>query len=244
MWLKPKLLLLIAFILLGVGVLSCDRPDVATPTPPTVTPSPTPLNPRALLEKSGKIMESLESFHFLIEHRSGGTPLMPGLLITDAEGDVVKPDRLTAEFGGQFGTLYIQSSFIALGDVSYMTNPLTGQWETIPAEVSPLGFFSPRRGISAIMTQVSGVSIVSSDERSYRLAGKLPPQALSSLVGETISDTSAAAMVSVELTIDADEFHLLEAVLDGRVTASEPDGTVRVIALSQFNEPFDIEPPF
>ena len=243
MWLKPKPLLLIACILLGVGVLSCGGPDVPTSTPPTVTPSPTPINPQALLEKSGKTMESLESFHFLIEHTSGGTPLLPGLLITSAEGGIVNPDRLTVDFGGQFGSLYIKSSFIALGDANYMTNPLTGQWETVPAEASPLGFFSPQRGISAIMTQVSGVSIVSSDEHSHRLTGKLPPQALSSLVGTTISDTSAAALVLVELTIDAEDFYLLEAVLDGRVTADEPDGTVRVIAFSQFNEPIDIESP-
>lgn len=205
----------------------------------TPTPSPTPVNPQALLEQSGQAMESLDSFHFLLEHRSGGTPFLPGLLITDAEGDVVNPDKLSAEFGGAFGTVYVKSSLVTLGEASYMTNPLSGKWETVPTEVSPLGFFDPQQGISAIMSQVVQLSLISSDEDAYGLKGELPAEALASLFGATVKGVS----ILVELTIDADSLYLLEAVLDGRVTAGEPDGTVRVITLSHFNEPITIEPP-
>ena len=89
------------------------------------------------------------------------------------------------------------------------------------------------------MSQVAQVSLISRDKDAYRLEGELPAEALASLLGVTVKGVS----ISVELTIDADSLYLLEAVLDGRVTAGEPDGTVRVIILSRFNETFAIEPP-
>lgn len=245
---RLKLFLMSTVIAVVISSLSCGGTETKSPEPDatttqvtssTPTPSPTPINPQALLERSGDVMESLDSFHFLLEHKSGGTPLLPGLLITEADGDVVKPDKLSVDFGGAFGTIYVKSSLVTLGEASYMTNPLTGKWENVPTEVSPLGFFNPQRGISAIMSQVVQVRLISSDEDAYRLEGELPAEALASLLGATVKGVS----ISVELTIDADSLYLLEAILDGRVTAGEPDGTVRVITLSRFNEPFVIEPP-
>ena len=248
MCLRPKLFLMSTVIAVVVSSFSCGASEtkpseldtaITQAASSTPTPSPTPINPQALLEQSGDVMEALDSFHFQLEHKSGGTPFLSGLLITDAEGDVVNPDKLSAEFGGAFGTVYVKSSLVTLGKDSYMTNPLSGKWESVPTEISPLGFFNPQRGISAIMSQVTRLSLISSDKDIYRLKGELPAEALASLFGVTVKGGS----ISVELTIDADSLYLLEAVLDGRVTAGEPDGTVRVIFLSRFNETFTIEPP-
>jgi hypothetical protein len=49
--------------------------------------------------------------------------------------------------------------------------------------------------------------------------------------------------VDAVLTIDASTFFLTKAVLSGRVTATEPDGVVRTITLSEFNEPLRIVAP-
>lgn len=248
MYLKSKLFLISLVVVVMIGSFSCGdsetkpaEPDASTTQVPTSTPtpSPTPINPQVLLDQSGQAMESLDSFHFLLEHRSGGTPLLPGLLIESAEGDIVNPDQLSIDFSGAFGTVFIESSVVTLGDASYMTNPLTGKWATIPTEESPLGFFDPQRGVSEIMSQVANASLISSDKAAYRIEGELPAEALANILGTTLKGVS----ISVELTIDADTLYLLEAVLDGRVTEGEPDGTVRVITLSRFNEPIVIEPP-
>lgn len=184
-------------------------------------------------------MESLDSFHFELTHRSGSTPMLPNLSVREAAGDVVKPDRLSVSFSGTFGNFAVKSSVIAIGDSSYMTNPLTGRWEGIANEVSPLGFFNPREGIAAIMSQVTQVSLVSADAEALRLRGALPAEALAPLLGATVKGTT----IAVELKLDARRLYLLEAVLDGRVTALEPDGVVRLITLSRFNQPIAIEPP-
>ena len=226
-----------------IGAISCGN-STSTPDPtPVGVPVPTapPVDPRALLDASGRVMEYLESFHFHLDHRSGNTPLSGNfnLVVDEAEGEVVKPDRISAEFSGSFGGFAINSGLITLGELSFMTNPLTDKWEIVPPEVSPLGFFDPRRGIAAIMSQVDQLSVVPGSDEVYRVTGKLPAGALRSLLGSALRD----ATVDVVLTLDAEALHLLEAVIDGRVTPVEEDGVVRVITLSRFNEPFAIEPP-
>ena len=241
--LEPKPLVAAAIAAGILAVMSCSSStDTPGPTPTGVLPpipTATPVNPRALLDASGRVMEGLDSFYFRLTHRSGATPLAGNLVIDEAEGAVVKPDRISAEFSGSFGGFAINSGLITLGDLSFMTNPLTRKWESVPPEVSPLGFFDPRRGIAAIMSRIVDPTILPGGDGVYRVAGRLPAEALRPLLGSALRD----ATVDVVLTLDAEALYLLEAVIDGRVTPAEEDGVVRVITLSRFNEPFAIEPP-
>ena len=250
MSLPVKPLATFAILLLVVAAASCSRsgpastPELSDPsltvTPvASPTPAPTPVNPRALLRESGAIMEALRSFHFRLDHRRGGTPLLPGLLIQEAEGDVISPDQISTDFSGSFGGFAVKSSLITIGDKSYMTNPLSGQWEDVPTDVSPLGFFNPRQGIASMMSQVESPTLLPGGRDTIRVQGRMPAEALAPLLGATVKGTT----VAVELAIDANELYLLEAVFDGRVTPTEIDGVIRVIRLSRFNEPITIEPP-
>lgn len=245
MHLHGKLLAATALVALALGVVACSSPkSVATPVPPTATPTPppptpTPVNPQAVLQRSGAVMEGLDSFQFHLSHKSGGIPLLPGLLIQEAKGRVIRPDKISVEFSGTLGGFAVKSNLIALGGDTYLTNPLTGRWESTPTGVSPLGFFNPSRGIAAMMIQFHGPSLVPSSGGTLRLSGKLPAEALAPLVGATVKDGA----ISVELAVDARDFYLLEAILEGRVVPGEPETTVRVITLSEFNAAFTIEPP-
>ena len=211
----PKLIVLFTSLALVMAAHACGTNELdatRTPLPSSLTPTPTPINLQALLQESGRVMEDLRSFHFELHHRSGNTPLMANLVVDDLEGDVVNPDKLAVEFSGSAGLFFIKSGLIALGDVNYLFNPLTENWEEMPAEVSPLGFFDPSRGVAAMMSQVYEVSLLPGSIDVYRLTGTLPAEALAPLVGTTVKGTT----VGVELTIDAGSLHLLEAVFDRR----------------------------
>ena len=218
----------IAAVVIGAGACSSSGAPL--------TPTPTPIDPEALLLASGRLMKGLETFHFRLSHESGATALLPNLLVDEVEGDVMKPNRISVRFTGTLGSLAFRADLITVGDASYMTNPLTGQWGPAPGEVSPLGFFSE---IDSMMAQVDQVRLVSSDGRVHRLSGRIPAEALAPLVGETVKEAS----VAVEFEIDAGSSHLVKATFEGRVTPAESDGTVRVITLSRFGEPVTIEPP-
>ena len=241
---RTRVFILVAAAAFLVGSHACGGSGPAqsrTALPATATPTltPTPIDPQLLLRLSGGVMEGLRSFHFRLTHRSGATPLLPNLAVDEVEGDVVKPDKISVEFSGSFAGFFVKSGLVTLGDFSYMTNPLTGKWEGVPADVSPLGFFDPRRGISAMMLQISEASLLPGDLDVHRIRGTLPAEALAPLLGTTVRGST----VDVEIAIDKSELYLIEAVFDGRVTPTESDGVVRVITLSRFDEPISIEAP-
>jgi hypothetical protein len=230
-------------------ILSCGSPDdvaavaAETPSPtPTPTPTPPPLDAEATLERSGQVMGQLRSFRFTLRHEGGGTELMPGMLIEEAGGSVMNPDRVSVSFNGTFGKGYaIRVSLVTLGEASYMTNPLTGAWQALETGVSPLGFFDPTRGISAMMLQLGEARLLEDGSQAgrYRIAGELPAEALAPLLGVTL----AGVTVRVELVIDSTHFYLLSARVVGRVTDADPEDIVRVVTVSAFDEPLVIEAP-
>ncbi len=240
---RSSLLLAITVVLV---VAACGGNDSApTPTPgpsPVPTPTPVPLDPEEILQRSGQAMQSLSTFNFRLYHDVGSLELIPGLFVNKATGKVVNPDRLSVEFSGSFGEGFaIKSQVVTVGSLTYMTNPLTGKWEASDASVSPLGFFSPTRGISEMMAQIQNVSLLDTkpSDKMYRLSGNLPTTALAPLLGPTLTDRN----VEVELTIEAVSDQLLEARFTGAVTPTDVEGAERVIVLSFFNEDISVEAP-
>lgn len=208
--------------------------DTAAPEP-----TPTPVNPAALLAESGDAMNALQSFRFRLAHNKDGTPLADGLAVSDAEGAVVSPDRISLEFSGTFGTFGVRSSIISIGADSYMTNPLNGNWESAASGVSPLAFFDPQNGIGAMMRSVENPAVVSTSEDAIVVEGDLAVSVLAPILGGAATEGD----VRVELTIAADSLHLEKAVITGRVTAAEADGLIRTITLWDFNAPIPIDAP-
>lgn len=216
------------------AVFACNRAPEPTPMP-----SPTPVNPRELFERSGKVMANLDTFRFRLEHEGDGTPLAKNLVLIRAEGTVVRPDKISIEFSAITSGFVFKSNLISLGNESYMTNPLNGEWGIVPQEVSSLRLFDPQAGFAAIMSQVTEARLVSRNDATYKLQGKLQAEALAPLFGAVLEGST----VSIEAVIDAERLYLLKATLTGVITPDEPEGVVRVIRISEFNEPVSIEPP-
>lgn len=225
------LIALAAALFALIALAACDT---AAPEP-----TPTPVNPAALLAESGDAMNALQSFRFRLAHNKDGTPLADGLAVSDAEGAVVSPDRISLEFSGTFGTFGVRSSVISIGADSYMTNPLNGNWESAASGVSPLAFFEPQSGIGAMMRSVENPTVVSASEDAVVLEGDLAVSVLAPILGGAATEGN----VRVELTIAAESRHLEKAVITGRVTDSEADGLIRTITLWDFNAPIAIDAP-
>ena len=245
---RNTLLSLSALLSVLAAIAGCaDSPESPTiPTAPplpthTPVPTPTPVNIEDILRRSGDATSQLRTFHFRLEHNDGGsTPFTDTLDIIEAEGDVVSPGSVSINFSGRFSNVFaMRASLITIGSESYMTNPLSGIWENVPAEVSPLGFFDPQQGIGAIMTGIRNPTLASKEGDEFRIDGNLDVQALRPLLGEAAQD----GIVRVEVTLHKDTLHLKKAVIEGRATTDEPDGVIRTIILSQYNESVSITAP-
>ena len=211
-----------------------SEPEVEA-QPSTPVPTPTPIDPAVLLQRMGAAMEDISSFAFLLDHESGGTVLMSNLVMTEITGQVTRPDRLSIEFKGRLGNIVIRGQLVTVDEATYMTNPLTDEWEEIPPDISPVRFFNEFADMVSQVTP-SGATL---DGDLFRVKGRLPTEAMEPLVGSTIKGET----VGIELAASASDAHIVEVTFDGAVTEAEEAGTVRRITLSRFNESFSIELP-
>jgi lipoprotein LprG len=240
-----RMVLTTTLLLMALLLVTCSRPTPSAPTPTATavpTPTPTPVTPQGALAQSGEVMASLTSFHFRMVHEIGSTEMLPGLKVDDVFGDVQTPDRLFAEFRGLFGSFTIKAQIIAIGNDNYMTNPLSGTWEKVDTQVTPIGFFNPRQGIASMMGQITEAEFldpITTGSNTLVIGGVLQAQALRPLLGNTLT----TELVKVELHIERTSLRLLKAVFDGAVTPTDQADTLRVVTLTRFNEPVTIEPP-
>ena len=152
MLLGPKAVALFAIGTLLLVTTGCGRSDSEDPTPTTVAPAPsiaapptpTPINPVAALRRSGEVMKGLEAFHFRLHHEKGGLELLPGTLIREVEGDVVKPDGLSVSFSGSVGNgVRHQSQPYSTGRRGVHDRPLKRQMDGRADRRQRPGFLRP-----------------------------------------------------------------------------------------------------
>ena len=210
-----------------------------TPTPaPTPTPTPTPLTEADVLQRAGAVMSGVKTFDFALTHEMGTSEFLPGLAVEEVTGQLEIPDKLSVEFSGLFGDIPIQVKLIKIGDLHYITNPLTGVWEEVPAANSPVAFFRPEEGIAAVMASIAA-TFDGPEGDVYSLSGTLPASAFAALVGDTLED----AVVDVTIEIQADSFQLTKIRFAGQVSPLDDPSVVRVVELSRFGESVSIEAP-
>lgn len=227
-------------LLLSIAIAAC------APAEPTTTPTPSPTPPpnaETILAASGESMAALDSFRFGLSHENGGTPLAIGLVVTDMEGDVVKPDGLRVSLGATFSGFFVEIELVALDGVTYMTDPVTQAWEIQEAGVNPLAFFDPATGIDSIMSDLAEPSLLGQETldgvTTHRISGKLPSDSLVPLLSTVAPDLT----VDTEVWIGVDDSYLLQVVFRGVAVAGDADDIVRTIVLSNFNQASAIEAP-
>lgn len=201
---------------------------------------PEEVDPAQLLEEAAARTEQLESFHFLLEHERGTTQIVRGLQMVRAEGDVAGPDELQLAVDAAFGSLNVRVDIIVLGEQSWITNPLTGRWES--EQISLEQIFDPATGVTALMRAVAdprleGTEAVDGVE-SHRVAATVDSGDVR-LFGQPAPGQSlqATAWIGVEDRL----VRRIEVV--GPLAAGEPADLVRRLTLSNFDADVEIEPP-
>ena len=216
------------------------------PAEPTATPTPSPTPPPSapsILAASGERMAAVDSFRFSLTHENGGTPVASGLVLSDVEGDVVKPDGLSLSLGATFSGFFVAVELVALDGVTYMTNPVTQVWEVQDAGLNPLALFDPATGIDSIMRDLAEPALEGRDTidgaDTHRITGRLPSESLLPL----LSTVAPGLTVDSEVWIGVDDSYLRRVVFRGPVVEGDGDNVVRIIELSNFNAAVEIEAP-
>jgi len=225
----------------GVLVLSACGPaqvDVATPLP---TPTAA-----ALLEMASKRLAETPAVHFALAVQ-GETfvDTASSIRLLGAEGDLRRPDRVRTTFQAEILGRAISLQLITIGDRSWTTNVLTGEWGEAPLEFAyrPDVLFSTQDGIGPVMGRVQDVTRLADEQTAGRTTYHLRSTVDQEVVGPLTYYTITGSPVTVDLWIDQETHDLLRAQLSEPPGAERPNPAVWTLDLSHHGEEVTIDPP-
>ena len=206
-------------------------------------PSQDTLSPSQVVSLSSDALSDISTFRFSLSHNGGSTVLTNGIQVLDVSGTAATPNsyRITADT--LVSGFFVNSQIVVIGNDSYMTHPITQDWQQLTTGANPFSAFDPVKMVRNILNQVSNTVLTSSNlipAHTYGVDGQLPAQALATLTGG-VDET--APPLKVRLIVDRTSMAPIEARVTGRTTVTESDNLVRTVRLSEFNSDVVIEPP-
>lgn len=233
---------------LGAAALLCTMLTVAvackSDTKTKGAGTPARPDPAVLLEQSAARMEQVKSFHFVLEHEKGASPIVLGLLMNRAEGDVLRPDRLRADVDASFSGVKLKLQLVSIGDTAKITNPFNpAQWQDLPTGTKINDVFDPAAGTTAALRSVKNPQITGEEQiggvKVWKVEGDVDAAAVSALV--TIAESGYTARGTAWIGQQSHEVYRIR--LDGALGSQDTPGVIRRLELSRYDENIAITPP-
>lgn len=221
------------FVALALLLLSCGRP-----APP----------PAEIAARAGQAMAQVQSFHFAITVEGGPAYIDPesSLSLRSMEGDLVRPDRVQARLKvGAAGLAVIELRFIGIGQDQFLTRPITGQWQPLPAGwgFDPTILFDPEQGIEAVLKRAQWQAQVGEERvgkaRCYHLHGSAQGKDMAPITAWTI----VAEQVEVEAWVGKGDSLLYQLRITEPPQEEGGHPIIWLLAFSAFDQPVTIERP-
>ncbi|WP_420452131.1 LppX_LprAFG lipoprotein [Ilumatobacter sp.] len=225
---------------LAVAACSGDEGEAEEPTEPTI-----PADAEQIVAASAQAMGDTTSVRFRLER--GGAPVFidpaEAVSLSTAAGEFTVPRSaralLEVEVAGDLAT---ELGAVAIDDEVWLSNPITGRFETLPPgyDIDPSLFFDPEDGWRPLMESLDDVELVGSEERGggqrYHVTGTAP--------AEQVETITARLVRGQEVEMDFWIQPVTGEVRSAEFTTQVPDGAVTwVLELSGYGEEFDIGPP-
>ena len=234
---QPAGALLFAMLLTAM-LAACSQQPTTTPMP-----SPTPVDPKVELRRTVERLLALESVSFVLEQTVGTTTLSPGIEMNRAYGTVIVPGKFDVTVEAEVANLYVELGMASIDGVSYMTNPITGQWAVVPAESIPINLLTIGSTLAGIVEAVRSPELLAKtalDEVDvYHIRGSI----LSEDLLELVPGADDGYPVMLEMWMEQQTGTLRKATITGQVTDEDVPDALRVLTLDEINQPATIEPP-
>lgn len=233
-------------IVLAVLAAACSGGSESTTTTTTAAPVVTiPPDVDSILTASAQAMGEIDSVHFTIG-RAGALVAIDeaGTLVFDfAEGRYGPPGGADALVTIDVSDIKIRVGAIAIDGATYLTNPITGRWETVPDayQFDPAALFDPDVGWRPLLASgYSDVTLISTEDRegiaTYHLKGTAQEDRVESITAGLVSNQD----VELELWIDIVTGHVREVAF----TAISSNGqSFWTLTFSDYGADITIEPP-
>lgn len=225
---------------LGIAVAilaaSCGGSEPATTLPP---------EPGPVLEAAAQEMGTIDYVTFRIER--GGAPVyidpLETLNFKLAEGQFAAPSSADAVVTLEVGNLNAQIGAIAIAGQTWLTNPITGEWEEAPEGYAfdPATLFDPDLGWRPLLAEgLSDVEWIGEEEHNGEPRYHIRAAADEDRVALILAGLIKKQPVDLDMWIDPETGYVREAELS---TVYEGQTSDWFIEFSKFGEPVEITPP-
>ncbi len=201
-------------------------------------------DPNDVVTASAAAMAGVTSVQFQLERT--GAPIFidqfEAIALDELIGQFQVPNRAQAQLTVTVeGNLATKLGAVALGDEVWISNPVTGDFETLPAgyDIDPSRFFDPEGGWQPLLDGLFDVELVGIDDRGgdrYRIRATAPAAEVRNITVGLVRDQD----VPVELWIHPTSSLVTRAEFTTVIDGAESRW---VLELDRFGDAFTIRPP-
>ena len=190
-------------------------------------------------------MGSIDFVRFKIERSGAPVYIDPldTLNFSTAEGQFAAPSSANAVVTLAVGNINAQIGAIAIDGTTWLTNPITGEWENAPEgyEFDPATLFDPELGwrplLSSGLSEVEWIGeVTKNNEPRYHIRA----QAEEDRVAVILAGLIRKQPVELDMWIEPATGYVREAELS---TVHEGQTSDWYIEFTEFGEPVEIAPP-
>ena len=230
----------LAVTALALGLLFLASGCGSEPTP-TAEPE---LTLEEILERTSEHLLSFQTARFqMIDEMESGAKFFEQTL-KSVDGQVQAPDRTDLVVDVESPILgFVQIGIIAVGDSAMMQFASGAPWTPLPLEQVPFNFIGLGTTLSDLLPKIRDIEIAGretvNDIEVIRIEGGLVSEDLANLI------TSADAGHPIDLTVwvSTEDQSLKQIRIVGNVFDEDAPNTSRLIILSEYDEPVDIQLP-
>ena len=217
--------------------------ESSEPSGPTIPP-----NSEAIIDASATAMGDVQSVEF--ELLREGAPVFidsfDAIALNRATGQFTVPRSAQALLEVEVnGSLTTELGAVALDDEIWLSNPVTGAFETLPAgyDIDPSLFFDPENGWKPLMANLTDVELVGTDDidgvERYHIRGIAPAEQVSIITARLVRNQD----VEIDFWIQP-VTGLVSRAEFSTETGTDDSATIDwTLDLSGYGEPFEIIPP-
>lgn len=228
-------------------LVACGADDDDDESGASEATSARPTDAAGILGLAADRIESLESVRFTLEVE--GTTFIDDartIQLLNAAGNVVRPDRVQATFQAMLqGTLTAEIRIITVGEQTWMTDLVTGEWIPAYEEIgyNPVVLFDPAHGLGPVMRAVQNAKLVGQEEVEGQPADHISATVSNAVVADITAGTMHSPEIGIDVWIARDDNDLLRIIVREQPNPETTDPATWTLTLTRHNEPVTIEPP-
>ena len=213
------------------------------PAPTTTEPEPE-LSLEEVLARTGENLASFSTATFqMIDENETGAKFF-GATLKNVDGVVESPDSAHIVVEVESPAMgFAEIEIVAVGDLAFMKFSAGAPWNPLPLDQVPFNFVGLGVTLSNLIPLVENPAITATESAgggpALRVDGTLMSEDLSTLI--TSADTGHP--IDLSLWIGEADQVLRQIRISGQIFDDDGEGTSRLIILSDYNTPVDIQLP-